>query len=232
MANEKSMHPSTYLAWAVAALAIGWLVIDDHFDRQAAVVPAPVQPTVVKHAPEESAKAENAVAAPSPDAARTESMDAPPPADSEGLARPDADGHERWAYRRSLGSASAIGIKLPRFIDGPKEMWDDLVALDKAYEPEVSAAKQRKTDRARTLALKKQERERIGDLGKVVSASKLERSGPGETVHIGTPEGVFLVKVMPGEDAELDRLQEELKVLRTANADALVHVLRSHGVLK
>jgi hypothetical protein len=233
MTSEKSMPPSSYLGWVVAALAIGWLVIDDQLDRQAAVVAPPAQPVVVNQASEESAhKAVNAVATQSQDAERTESMDAPPSDDTEGLAKHDATHLERWAYRRSQGSALAIGLKLPRFIDGPKEMWDDLVALDKTYEPEVSAAKDKKSSRLMAYALKKQERERVGDIGKVVSASKIDRSGPGETVHIGTPEGVFQVKVLPGEDAELDRLQDELKVLCTANADALMHVLRSHGVLK
>jgi len=138
------------------------------------------------------------------------------------------------AFRRVRLRASSIGMDLPGYVRGPKEMWEQLEEVDRTYGPEVAAAKAARNQRLHALAYAKSKagiRERVGDAG---ALQKVSRQGnqPSSSAFVASSEGTFRVDVSPGEDGEMDKLDAGMRELSVHYVEAASFVLREHGAIK
>ncbi|MBL8751941.1 MAG: hypothetical protein JNK15_01465 [Planctomycetes bacterium] len=139
---------------------------------------------------------------------------------------------ERSRYGSLRDAATAIGVELPRQPVGTRAMWTELLDVVKTYERELKRAQTKRGKRLFDYAVKKQQRERIGEPGTFQKVPRESLTGPDSMVHVSGPDGVYLVRVSPGEDAEFDGHVARLRELQQAQTDAATHVLRSHGALR
>ena len=150
--------------------------------------------------------------------------------DSPSLTWAQPTARQKSRYRAIRLQAKTIGVELPRKVEGSVALWDDIDRVSDSFERELFLAASKWDRRLHEVALTRapNQRKRIGDAGERQRVS----GASARTVFLTNVDGVFEVSVLPGEDGEVDRLEGKLRDLRSACADAMVHVLRSRGVLK
>jgi len=142
--------------------------------------------------------------------------------------------NEKSLYRSLRLRAKAVGVDLPREFNGSKALWTDIGHVSDAFSTDISAAKHARSQRLMRVASTKQPEERVGNPGEVVKTARTGSAAlsGGASVFSSNNEGVYRIQVRGGEDPELDRLDETLRSLSLECAEALQHVLKSHGVTK
>jgi len=136
-------------------------------------------------------------------------------------------------YRRVRARARSIGVTLPTTVAGTKDLWVQLDQVDASFAAELASARSLRDKRLHSVAFSKGNRERIAEPGSLQRVSRTKNADrPGSDVYLSNSDGIYRVSVLPGEDAELDRYEDEYRAKSIHFVDAVSHVLREHGAMR
>jgi len=137
------------------------------------------------------------------------------------------------AVSRVRAMASKAGIMIPRRLSGPPEMWSDIGGVDAAYGVGYLEISRSFSERllGLSLAAKPEQRIPIPASGTAKDKVLATRSMAGSR-HAFVANGIDLhmTRLDPGEDAELDRMEEELNGVCMTAGDAVRHILTRYQV--
>jgi hypothetical protein len=150
-----------------------------------------------------------------------------------GYVRHEPDKSDLDRYRKLRLRAKNVGVELPRSIFGTAQMWSEIKDVEESYWRDIADARSERSRAMHKVAFRMRKEnagERVGNLGEFQRGNRSSGSSDRE-VMVSTGEGTYSIIVAPGMDAEVDRLDTDFRVLSAMCAEALAHVLRTHGAM-